>query len=205
MVATVWVRIQVQTRGGSAPALLTVAEYPLDERLTNSLGCPPNMRNSQVIRRIRHRGQRGGAPASRVRRCFDRGCWAVAPQPAGNAVAFGGVLCCQVGNTPSKRAGGAPNGLRTYPWGDVWGRRCEGKRCRPHFSRCLVTPRRVQLLVRRRRRVCAAATVEAVSATATVTAMATGRKPSALSNNIHNPNIRKSRLAKTCSNFWGRR
>jgi hypothetical protein len=64
MVATVWVRIQVQTPGGSAPTLLTVAKSALDERLTNSLRCPLNQRNSQVIRRIRARGQRGGPPAS---------------------------------------------------------------------------------------------------------------------------------------------
>lgn len=43
----------MQTRAVLVPALLEPAESSLDKRLTNSLGCPPNVRNSQVIRRVR--------------------------------------------------------------------------------------------------------------------------------------------------------
>src|ERR1700746_1189200 len=84
MVTRVWVRNQVQTGEDSAPALLMVADSPLDERLTNSLECPPIGRNSQVILRIRRRGRRGGPRRLRLAGRFDRERWADVPQPAGD-------------------------------------------------------------------------------------------------------------------------
>src|ERR1700739_2718024 len=141
MVARDRVPKQVQTGKDSTPALLMVAESSLNERLTNSLGCPLNQQNSQVIRRIRHGGRRGGLPVVRWTRRSDRGCWADVRQPAGNlgllttTFAVRSVIPAKTGSRYAKWPAEIPL---------EWARAAAGRRegCPRHLRRCPMTSRR---------------------------------------------------------------
>jgi hypothetical protein len=108
MVASVGDRHQVQTRAVLGPALLAPAKSSLDERLTNSLGCPLNLWNSQVIRRIRHEPERGGPADSSITGRRDAACWVIAPQPAGNPYPPTAAFAARVRKALRKRTDGTP-------------------------------------------------------------------------------------------------